>query len=47
MSKKTNVRRALAGMYLLEGMSRKKALIKAGYAESTARTPGQHGLSLF
>ena len=40
-----NSRKALAGTYLLEGLSLKQALIKAGYAESTASTPKQHGLS--
>ena len=39
-------RQILAGRYMLgEGLSLKKALIKAGYSENTARTPGQHGLS--
>ena len=41
----TNIRKAMAGKYLLERLTLKQALIKAGYAESTARTPGQHGLS--
>ena len=40
-----NSRKAMAGKYLLEGLSLKQALIRAGYAESTASTPKQHDLS--
>lgn len=41
-----NMRLALTGKYLLEGMSTKQAAIKAGYAESTAIKPKQNGLTV-
>ena len=38
-------RMILAGRYMLEGVSFKQALIRAGYSEQTARCPKANGLS--
>jgi len=40
-----NIRRARAGLFVLQGMSLKQALMKAGYAEVTARAPTANGLT--
>ncbi len=40
-----NIRRARAGLFVLQGMSLKQALLKAGYSEHTARAPKAHGLT--
>lgn len=40
-----NIRRARAGVFIYEGLSLKQALISAGYSETTASTPTQHGLT--
>ena len=44
-SKVKNHRKALAGKYMLEGDTQKQALIKAGFAESTAAKPKANGLT--
>ena len=38
-------RMTLAGRYMLDGLSFKEALIRAGYSEQTARCPKANGLS--
>lgn len=40
-----NMRKARAGLFILEGMSTAEALIKAGYAPSTAHCPKRNGLT--
>ncbi len=40
-----NIRMARAGCFVLQGMSLKRALIRAGYSESTARKPRRNGLT--
>ena len=38
------IRRAKAGLAILEGASTRQALLRAGYAPSTASRPAEHGL---
>ena len=45
MKESKEQRLILAGKYMLDGLSFKRALMSAGYAESVARTPKAHGLS--
>ena len=45
-AKPLNMRKALAGVNLLSGMSQKQALLQAGYSPATAHNPGSNNLGV-